>query len=312
MRSTLVAKGITQRFGERVVLDRVDLEVPAGRVIGLLGPNGAGKTTLMRILFGVLTADDGAVEWDGRPATDADRHAWGYMPQERGVYRDMRTLDFLTFIARLHGLEKATGRARAQRLLDQLGLGDRSGDKIQNLSGGMAQRVQLAAAMVHEPALLVLDEPFAGLDPVAVEFLANVIDEHVQAGRNLLFSSHQLDLVEDLCESITVLHHGQVVLQGEVRDLKARSPERYLRVDVRVDDGWVSSELAEVTQRNASGSRLRLGPAVDPGVVLDAVRAHVPVGSFGVEAPTLSELFLAAAGESREVLEADARVEARR
>jgi ABC-2 type transport system ATP-binding protein len=234
------------------------------------------------------------------------------MPQERGVYRDMRTLDFLTFIARLHGLDKATGRRRAQDLLGQLGLGDRAQDRIQDLSGGMAQRVQLAAAMVHEPALLVLDEPFAGLDPVAVDFLAKVIDGHVRAGRNLLFSSHQLDLVEDLCESITLLHHGRVVLEGEVRDLKAASPDRYLRVDVPVDDGWVPAQLAEVSERGAGGSRLRLRPKVDPGTVLDAVRAHGRVGNFGVDAPTLSELFLAAAGESRAVLEADAKTEARR
>jgi ABC-2 type transport system ATP-binding protein len=281
-------------------------------VIGLLGPNGAGKTTLMRIIFGVLSADGGVVEWDDRPATDADRRAWGYMPQERGVYRDMRTLDLLTFIARLHGLDKATGRRRSEDLLERLGLGERAGDKIQNLSGGMAQRVQLAAAMVHEPPLLVLDEPFSGLDPVAVDFLGKVIDAHVRAGRNLLFSSHQLDLVEDLCDTITLIHHGRVVLQGELRDLKAASPERYLRVDVAVDDDWVPAELAQLSDRGAGGSRLRLRPDVDPGVVLDAVRAHGTVNDFGVDAPSLSELFLAAAGESRDVLEADARVEARR
>ena len=162
MAVTLRASGIRQRFGERVVLDGVDLEVPPGRVIGLLGPNGAGKTTLMRILFGVIVPDAGTVTWDGRPATAADRRSWGYMPQERGLYPDMRVLDLLTWIARLHGLDKATGRARAQRLLEQLGLGDRGRDDVKDLSGGMAQRVQLAAAMVHEPGLLVLDEPFAG------------------------------------------------------------------------------------------------------------------------------------------------------
>jgi ABC-2 type transport system ATP-binding protein len=306
---SLLAKGISQRFGDRIVLDDVDLEVPAGRVIGLLGPNGAGKTTLMRILFGVLQPDDGAVEWDGRPATDADRRSWGYMPQERGVYRDMRTRDFLVFIARLHGLDKGTGRSRADSLLDQLGLAERGEDKIQELSGGMAQRVQLAAAMVHDPALLVLDEPFAGLDPLAVDFLSNVLAEHVKAGRNLLLSSHQLDLVEELCESITLLHNGRIVLQGEVRDLKARSPERYLRVDVRVEDGWVDPRLAAISERSVGGSRLRLEPSADPGAVLDLVRAHARVGSFGVDTPTLSELFLAAAGERREVLDADLRAE---
>jgi ABC-2 type transport system ATP-binding protein len=297
---SLQARAISQRFGERVVLDGVDLDVPAGRVVGLLGPNGAGKTTLMRILFGVLRPDGGTVDWRGRPATDDDRRSWGYMPQERGLYRDMRAADLLAWVARLHGRSKAEGRERADKLLHQLGLGDRARDKISELSGGMAQRVQLAAAMVHGPDLLVLDEPFAGLDPGAVAFLATVIHEHVAGGRNLLFSSHQLDLVEDLCETITLVDHGRVVLHGELRALKAQSPERFLRVDVAVRPAWLDRVPAAVAQQDASGTRLRLEPGADAAAVLDAVRAHGPVGDFGVEAPTLSELFLAAAGGSPE------------
>jgi ABC-2 type transport system ATP-binding protein len=292
----LHARGINQRFGDRVVLDDIELEVPAGRVIGLLGPNGAGKTTLMRILFGVLAPESGTVEWRGRPATDADRQGWGYMPQERGLYREMRVLDLLTWIARLHGLDKATGAARATDLLERLDLGERAKDKIQDLSGGMAQRVQLAASMVHEPEVLVLDEPFAGLDPTAVEFLSGVITDHVRAGRLLLLSSHQLDLVEDLCETITLINHGRVVLQGDVRRLKADSPDRYLRVDVAVEPDWVARAGATVETVNASGSRLHLAPGVDAGAVLDSVRAQATVTDFGVEAPSLSELFLQAAG----------------
>ena len=237
MEPRLSARGITQHFGERAVLEDVDLEVPAGRVVGLLGPNGAGKTTLMRILFGVLAPEAGTLTWKDRPVTDDDRRRWGYMPQERGLYRDMRVLDLLVWIARLHGLDRAEGQRRACELLGQLDLAERERDKISTLSGGMAQRVQLAAAMVHGPDLLVLDEPFAGLDPVAVRFLSDVITAHTRAGRNLLFSSHQLDLVEDLCETITLLHHGRVVLHGDLRELKAESPNRWLRVDVPVDPG---------------------------------------------------------------------------
>jgi ABC-2 type transport system ATP-binding protein len=296
MADALLARGIRWRYGDTVILDDVELEVPAGKVVGLLGPNGAGKTTLMRILFGVLTPDAGTVEWQGRPATEADRRSWGYMPQERGLYRDMRAGDLLTWVARLHGLDRATGRARAQGLLERLGLGDRAGDKISNLSGGMAQRVQLAAAMVHEPSFLVLDEPFAGLDPVAVEFLSDVIVDHVRAGRHLLFSSHQLDLVEDLCETVTLLDHGRVVLRGDLRQLRAGSPDRYLRVDVAVEDGWVDADLATVVDRTAAGTRLRLRPGADAGTVLDAIRAHVAVQDFGVETPSLAELFLDATG----------------
>ena len=298
MAGTLSARGISQRFGDRTVLAGVDLEVPAGRVVGLLGPNGAGKTTLMRILFGVLQPDAGSVEWRGRPATDEDRRSWGYMPQERGLYRDMPVLEQLVWIARLHGLTAADGERRASRLLDQLGLADRVRDKVQDLSGGMAQRVQLAAAMVHEPPLLVLDEPFAGLDPVAVAFLTEVVRAHVRAGYNLLLSSHQLDLVEDLCEEITLIDQGHVVLQGDLAELKAASAERYLRVGVPVDEGWVDPAQAIIRSQTPTGSRLRLAPGADPGAVLDAVRAHVPVADFGVESPSLSELFLDAAGHA--------------
>ena len=303
MTQLLRARGIRQQFGERVVLDGVDLDVPSGRVIGLLGPNGAGKTTLMRILFGVIEPDAGEVTWEDRAATPEDRRSWGYMPQERGLYPDIRVIDLLVWIARLHGLDRATSRANSERLLEQLGLGDRGHDDVKDLSGGMAQHVQLAAAMVHEPDLLVLDEPFAGLDPVAIEFLSNVVREHVAAGRNVLFSSHQLDLVEDLCDTITLIHRGEVVLQGDVRQLKANSAERYLRVGVNVEP------------RGCQRSRSRSRAPTRPGLVCSwspestrprcstAIRAHVRVEDFAVEAPTLSELFLAAAGESVHTVE---------
>ena len=166
MEPRLSARGITQRFGDRAVLDDVDLDVPAGRVVGLLGPNGAGKTTLMRILFGVLAPDAGTLSWNDRAGhRRRPPRAGATCPRSAGLYRDMRVLDLLVWIARLHGLDRAEGRRRARALLEQLDLADRERDKISALSGGMAQRVQLAAAMVHGPELLVLDEPFAGLDP---------------------------------------------------------------------------------------------------------------------------------------------------
>lgn len=302
-RSCLVALGVTQRFGTRLVLDDVSLDVPPGRVIGLLGPNGAGKTTLMRIIFGVIEPDAGTIDWLGRAATAADRRSWGYMPQERGLYREMRVDDQLVWLGQLHGLDKETSRRRAGRLLERLGLADRARDSIKELSGGMAQRVQLAAAMVHEPDLLVLDEPFAGLDPAAVEFLSAVVLEQVSAGRHVVLSSHQLDLVEDICESIHLLHHGRIVLQGDVRELKAASPHRYLRVDTTVDASWLADVPASVEARTATGSRLLLDPHADAATVLDCVRAHATVRDFGVEAPTLSELFLAATGTAADAVE---------
>ncbi len=291
---TLAVSGVSHGFDGRRVLDHVDLEVPSGRVVGLLGPNGAGKTTLMRIIFGVLDPQAGAVTWRGRPVSADDRRRWGYMPQERGLYREMRTLDHLVWLARLYGIERNEARTRAGDLLERLGLGDRAGDPIRDLSGGMAQRVQLAAAMVHDPELLVLDEPFAGLDPGAIEFLTEVINDHVARGGNLVLSSHQLDLVENLCETITMIHDGSVVLSGSVGDLKRSSAQRFLRVDAAVDSGWLGGLGAEVTTNDAAGTRVLIEPGADAAAVLDAIRAHTTVHDFGVETPRLSELFLAA------------------
>jgi ABC-2 type transport system ATP-binding protein len=296
MHGGLQVIGLRHAFGERVVLDGVDVDVPPGRIVGLLGPNGAGKTTLMRIVFGVIDPRAGEVRWHGRPVTADDRRTWGYMPQERGLYREMRTLDHLVWLARLYGVERREAARRARGLLERLGLADRAGDAIRDLSGGMAQRVQLAAAMVHGPTLLVLDEPFAGLDPVATEFLAGVIRDHVHAGGHLVFSSHQLDLVQDLCESIVMIHAGRVVMEGPVRELRERSPERYLRVDADVAAHWFGDDDVEVVASGHAASRIRLAPGADAGAVLDVVRQHRRVTDFAVEAPTLSELFIAAAG----------------
>ena len=295
---TLAVRGIVQAFEDRRVLDGVDLDVPPGTIVGLLGPNGAGKTTLMRIIFGVLDPDAGSVAWNGRRVDADDRRRWGYMPQERGLYREMRVHDHLVWIARLYGIDRRDAGERADDLLARLGLSERSNDPIRDLSGGMSQRVQLAVAMVHAPELLVLDEPFAGLDPTAVEFLSDVIRRHVDGGGHLVFSSHQLDLVEHLCESIVMIDRGQVVLRGRLADLRSASSDRFLRVDVAVEQPWVSQLGIDRVDRSARGSRLLLPPHVDAADVLDAVRRRAAVADFGVEAPTLSELFLAATGRA--------------
>ncbi len=298
--TVLSVRGVTHRFGDRPVLDAVDLDVQPGRVVGLLGPNGAGKTTLMRIVFGVIEPDAGCVTWRGRPATDADHRSWGYMPQERGLYRDMRVEDQLVWLGRLHGLDRDRSRARTSSLLEQLGLLDRRRDAIKELSGGMVQRIQLAAAMVHEPDVLVLDEPYAGLDPNAVEFLSAVVLDHAASGHHVVLSSHQLDLVEDVCEEIFMLDRGRIVLSGRVADLKAASPDRYLRVDAGVAPDWLTGTAAVVTDRSPAGSRIRLDVGADAGTVLDRVRDRAAVRDFGVETPSLSELFLAASAHDAE------------
>ncbi|MGB7983115.1 MAG: ATP-binding cassette domain-containing protein [Candidatus Nanopelagicales bacterium] len=299
----LEVRDVSHSFGERQVLDEVTFAVPPGIVTGLLGPNGAGKTTLMRVLFGVIAPDRGQTRWHGQPVQPTDRRRWGYMPQERGLYPAMPAGEQLVYLARLHGVSRTDATASARELLDELGLADRWDDRPDKLSGGMAQRLQLAAALVHQPEVIVLDEPFAGLDPVAVDELSATLTERVRAGMTVLFSSHQLDLVQDLCESIVMLHEGRTVLAGRVADLRASSGRRQLRLTLSgTDHRWLAAHpQVRIVEDRADVLRLDLPPGTDPLAVLDDARRAGAVTDFGLDLPTLSELFMGAAGELAEV-----------
>ena len=199
MLGLLELRGLVKRYGQVVALDDLSFTVPAGQMFGFVGTNGAGKTTAMRIVLGVLEPDAGEVRWQGHLTGADDRRRFGYMPEERGLYPKMRVVDQLVYLARLRGVERAEAEAAARGWLDVLGLLTRAGDRVESLSLGNQQRVQLAAALVHDPELLVLDEPFSGLDPVGVDALATVLRSRVDEGAAVVFSSHQLDLVERLC-----------------------------------------------------------------------------------------------------------------
>ena len=257
----------------------------------------------MRIMFGVIDPDAGETRWQGHPVTTSDRRRWGYMPQERGLYPAMPAGDQLVYLARLHGVDRAQATRSARSLLDELGLADRWSDRPDKLSGGMQQRLQLAAALVHDPEVIVLDEPFAGLDPVAVAELSVTLVERVRAGRTVLFSSHQLDLVQDLCESIVMLDDGRTVLEGRVADLRASSGRRQLRLTIADGDRtWLAAfPQVRIVEDRADDLRLDLPPGTDPLAVLDAARAAGQVSDFGLDLPTLSQLFMVAAGEMAEV-----------
>jgi len=291
----LELQGLSRRFGDVVALDDVSFSVPEGRMVGFVGPNGAGKTTAMRIMLGVLTADAGDVRWRGR-AVDAEiRRRFGYMPEERGLYPKMRVLDQLIYLARLHGLDRADATAQAQRMVELLGVPDRMRDRTETLSLGNQQRVQLAAALVHRPEVLILDEPFSGLDPVGVDVLSGVLREQAEGGVPVVFSSHQLDLVERLCESVVLINHGRVVADGRIADLRAADPRRLLRVEVADGagpDGWLRDlGGVRVLEPLPDGAILELDEGVSEMAVLDAARAAGSVRHFSVVQPTLSEIF---------------------
>ena len=246
-----------KRFGPVTALDGCTFTARPSRLTGFLGPNGAGKTTAMRTVFGLVELDAGGVRWRGAPISGAERARFGYMPEERGLYPRMRVREQLVYLGQLcGGTSKAVGRV-ADRWLERLGVADRASDRLDALSHGNQQRVQLIAALVNEPDLIVLDEPFSGLDPIAMEAMAGLLAELAAAGATVLFSSHQLDLVEDLCEDVVIIDHGRVVLAGELVDLRSAVPERF--VDVRYRGpapDW--SRLAAV--RGRRGGR-RPGPA---------------------------------------------------
>ena len=283
-----------KRFGAVQALDGCSFSVERGRMLGFLGPNGAGKTTAMRAIFGLVTLDAGDVRWDGRPAGLEERLRFGYMPEERGLYPRMRVGEQLEYLAQLRGLSADAARAAASKWLGLLGLADRLGAKVEELSHGNQQRAQLAAALLHEPELLVLDEPFAGLDPVAVHTLAEVLRGEAARGAAVLFSSHQLELVEDICEEVTIIDHGRIVATGEVGVLRRESQRR--RIELRLEGappGWLPDiSGVELVERRNGDLRLLAGRDVDPEHVLaEAMRAgQVMVFNYGP--PTLAELFL--------------------
>jgi len=299
---SLEIRDVVHSFGDRQALAGVSFDVVPGVITGLLGPNGAGKTTLLRIMLGVLSPDHGEVRYDGHPVSEQDRRRWGYMPQERGLYAGMPAGDQVVHFGRLHGLSRRDATTRAHALLAELDLEDRWGDHTDKLSGGMQQRLQLAAALVHDPPVIVLDEPFSGLDPVAVVSLSETLRQRARSGCTVLFSSHQLDLVQDLCEDIAMVDHGRTVLQGNVARLRASSDRRQLRVNVHAPsrDWLLAFPSVVVVGDEADGLRLEVPEGIDALELLDAARAAGQVVDFGLDLPTLSQLFLAAAGRTLE------------
>jgi ABC-2 type transport system ATP-binding protein len=283
--------GLCRTFGDVVALDGLSFSVPPGALYGFVGRNGAGKTTTMRIVCGLLAADAGRVRWRGEPIDARARERIGYMPEERGLYPKMRARDHLEYFGVLHGLTHAQARAAAGAWLGRLGLGDRADARVEQLSQGNQQRVQLAAALVHQPDLLVLDEPFAGLDPIVCDLLTEVLREQAARGVPVLFSSHQLELVEHICEAVAIIDHGRLVACGTVDELRAGGP-RMIRAEVRDADGdWTLGLPVDVVERAADGIVLELAPGADSQQVLDAARRAGRVTRFAEEHATLAELF---------------------
>jgi ABC-2 type transport system ATP-binding protein len=296
-RSGLELRNVAVSYGELVALDDCSLTVRPARVLGLLGPNGAGKTTAMRCIFGLVRPDRGVVRWSGLPVGREARLRFGYMPEERGLYPHMRVRAQLEYLARLSGLDRRSAATGVARWLERLGLQGRGEDRLDALSHGNQQRVQLAAALVHDPVLLVLDEPFAGLDPLGVEALSAVVGDLARDGTAVMFSSHQLDLVEHVCQDVVVIDRGRVVMQGELEHLRAASSRRYLAVGFRGVGRWKPMlEDARVLTAEPGHTRLELTGSADLEALARLARSAGDVTRFSLEPPALSDLFHEAVG----------------
>ena len=285
---------LSKRYGSVVALDGATFTVRPGRLVGFLGPNGAGKTTTMRCIFGLARPDRGSIAWQGEPIDRAHRLRFGYMPEQRGLYPRMKVGEQLSYFAQQHGLGAGRANAATARWLDGLGLSDRAGAKLESLSHGNQQRVQLGAALVHDPELLVLDEPFSGLDPLGIATMSEILRERAAAGVGVVFSSHQLDLVEDLCEDVVIINRGRIVAAGAIDDLRAGSGRRHLEVEV-VGNGntWLAGRPdLSVVEQHGDFARLLVPTDVDLAGVLGTASAAGAVRRFAFQPPTLSELFM--------------------
>jgi ABC-2 type transport system ATP-binding protein len=295
----LEIRDLTKRYGTIVALDGASFDAGQHRIVGFLGRNGAGKTTAMRAIFGLVRPDRGEIRWNGEPVTADTRLRFGYMPEQRGLYPRMKVAEQLTYFAEQHGLRRRDANAKSLAWLERLGLGDRANDRLEALSHGNQQRVQLAAALAHDPELLVLDEPFSGLDPIGVATMSGVLREQAERGIGVIFSSHQLDLVEDVCEDVAMIDAGRIVSAGRIEELKASSGRRHLDVEVVGSDGaWLDGHDAVVLERSGDRVKLLVDERVDLDAMLARARAAGEVRRISYEPPRLSELFMEAVTES--------------
>ena len=288
----LTLRGITKSYAGRRALDDVTFDVAPGRLTGFVGGNGAGKTTTMRIVLGVLSKDAGTVTLDGAEVTASDRRRFGYMPEERGLYPKMKVLEQIVYLARLHGFSKADAASRATELLEQLGLGERLADNVETLSLGNQQRAQIAAALVHDPEVLILDEPFSGLDPLAVDVVAGVLQQRAADGTAVLFSSHQLDVVERLCDDLVIIAGGTIRAAGARDALRAEHSRRRFELVSSGDAGWLRAEPGvEVLEFDGGYAVFDADSDETAQRVLRRAVAEGDVASFAPQHPTLAQIF---------------------
>ncbi len=292
--------GVVKEFGDFRAVDGLDLTVPAGSIYGLLGPNGSGKTTTIRMIMGILGPDRGEVALFGGPPDRSRRRRVGYLPEERGLYKRMKVLEHLVFLARLRGVDGRHARASARGWLERLGLGDREGRRVEDLSKGMQQKVQFIGTVLHDPELLILDEPFSGLDPLNQDLLEEIVLEFRARGTTILFSTHLMDQAERLCERVCLISASRKVLDGTLEEIRRAEYDGVVAVDFEGVDDWIRGPDVEGWEPANGGVRVRLRHGADPhGLLERAVASGARITRFQVVEPRLHEIFIRRAGGVR-------------
>lgn len=304
MAPLLEIEGLRKSYGDFLAVDGVDLSIPRGCVYGVLGPNGAGKSTMIRIIMGIYDADAGRILFDGSPRTRQSLDRVAYLPEERGLYKKMPLLDHIIYLARLKGMSPDEARPKAETWLERFDLGDRAEAKVDELSKGMQQKAQFIAAILAEPELIILDEPFSGLDPLNVRLLTEIILEQKEAGRTILFSTHVLEQAQKICDRIFMIHRGQKVLDGDLQEIRDSYPVDTIEVRAEMDADGVRGLDGVLEVREKEGLlHLHLAEDADKRRILGALLEHGRVEHFSAVRPPLTEIFI------REVEASGARIE---
>ncbi len=295
--SVLDVSNVSKQYGDKTAVDSISLQVERGEIYGLLGANGAGKTTTMRMVLGLIYPDDGSIRYNGKPYTNEITRMLGYLPEERGLYPKIKVSEQLVYLAQLKGMEKKKADANLKRWLERFGVPEYYDKRVEELSKGNQQKIQFIAAVIHEPQLIILDEAFSGLDPVNVEILKGTVKELRDSGVSILFSTHRMEHVEELCRNITILHKSKTVMKGNIRDIKNRFPkERVLLSTTGEVEGLASIPGVTAALRHENGYELRVNRPEAAREIITLALSQTDVHHFEVKEPTLNEIFIKTVG----------------